>query len=143
MFLAVDYGKKRLGLAVGQVFPQGAGVLDPGDKQVFAKIERIIQERGVEGIVVGMPLRSQGEEGTIAPEIRQFANALATQTELPVYFEDERFTSSEAAAYLQSHEVKVSRASGKIDEVAAILILEQFLNRQKENILIKPDIDPR
>lgn len=131
MYLAIDFGLKRIGLALGTVYPRGAGVLD-GAKNIeiiFAELAQIIKENDVEAIVIGMPIRSAGEEGTIADKIRDFAGKLASFTKLPVYFEPEQFSSTEAKRMLIDNKKSHTRKGGEVDEVSAILILEQFLNQ--------------
>lgn len=140
-FLAIDYGKKRIGLAKGQIYPQGLGIIDgsKSDFEILAEIDQIAKENDVLGIVIGLPIRSQGEEGTIAPEIRQFAARLSKKTGLKIYFEPEQFTSSEAERIYRDKEIKYTRQEGSIDELSAVLLLEQFLNRGNIEE-IKPDL---
>lgn len=130
MLLGIDYGKKRIGLALGAVIPKGAGVLDAGAglKKIFAKISEICRENEVEKIIVGMPYRGE-EEGTLSTEIRKFAKGLEKETGLSIVFEPEQYTSTEAERLLSENGARFSRKGGEIDELAAILILEQYINR--------------
>lgn len=129
MFLAIDYGTKRIGFAIGSQIPRGAGVLDSakGD-EVLAAIKRITDKEEIEKIIIGLPVRSQGEEGTIAPEIREFAGKVQRATGLKIVFEPEQFTSAEAESLLIESGKKFDRSSGKVDELAAVLILEQYIH---------------
>ena len=133
-FLAIDYGEKRIGLAIGTIFPKGAGVVD-GDQpmeKIVAEIAKICRDEEVEKIVVGLPIRSQGEEGRIGLKARKLAVALIEKTGLEVYFEPEQYTSELATEILKQSGKSYSRASGKTDEMAATLILEQFINKRGE-----------
>ncbi len=131
MYLAIDYGKKRIGLALGRVLPRGAGVIDASKKReaIIFEIKEICRQNEVEKIVIGLPFRNQGEAGTLAGEIQNFGRDLERGTELPVVFEPEQFTSAEAERLLQDQ--SYNRKSGKTDEMAAVLILEQYLGEHK------------
>jgi len=141
MILAIDYGKKRIGLALGIVIPRGIGVIDGALKEdeILEKIKKICDENDVEKIVIGLPFRSQGEIGSLGDEIKLFSINLCSQTNLPVFFQDEQFSSSEAERLIGKIS-KDTRRSGKVDEIAATLILESFLDRKED---IKPDIEPK
>lgn len=127
MYLAIDYGKKRIGLALGQVIPKGAGIIDGTLPQevILNQIKSVCENNDVLGIVIGLPVRSQGEGGTLAGEIMQFGESVSEICRLPVYFEEEQFTSAEAERRLGNK--RDVRESGLLDEMAAVLILEQFL----------------
>lgn len=138
MFLGIDFGKRRVGLALGSTFAYGAGIAEAGE-DAFRKIAELCQGNDVSMIVVGMPIRSQGEDGTIASEIKAFTEKIHQISGLPIVFEPEQFSSTEAHRILAE---SGGKPEARIDEVAAILILEQFLNRLKEVGLnnIKADI---
>lgn len=130
-YLSIDYGKKRIGLAIGQIIPKGAGVIDgaQGLDQIISDIEKICTENEVEGIVIGLPLKKSGDLGEMVPDIQNLADKLNQKLKLPVHFEEEEFTSVEAENFLKEHHVNYTRKSGEVDELAAILILEQYLNK--------------
>lgn len=128
-YLAIDYGRKRIGLALGEMIPYGAGVVSGEDHTAaMEKIAKISTENEVGAIVVGLPIRSQGELGTLAEEIKIFSEKLSTKLNLPLYFEEEQFTSSEAEAELKER-FSGKLEPGKVDELAAILILERFFEK--------------
>lgn len=132
-YLAVDWGKKRIGLAVGTIFPKGAGVVDgeQASDKIIDSIKKVIAENDVTKIIVGLPILASGDEGNIASEIRTFAGNLSDETGLNVIFEPEEYSSVEAAEQFAALGKKVDRASGKLDELAAVLILEQYINHIK------------
>lgn len=130
MYLAIDYGKKRIGLAVGQAIPKGIGFID-GTKSfdlISSEIKKICDDNEVKGIVIGLPVWSGGEEGGMAKEIKSFAGRLEKSIGLPIYFEPEQYTSEEAEEILKESNKHYPRKSGKVDELAAEIILEQFLS---------------
>jgi putative Holliday junction resolvase len=133
MYLAIDWGKKRIGLAVGSVIPKGAGVIDGAKKreEILSEIEKVAKEYEVNKVVIGLPIRSGGEEGNLANEIREFGEAVKNKLNVPVEYEPEQFTSSEAEKILEEQGHKFNRDEGKVDELAAVLILEQFLNEKE------------
>lgn len=141
-YLAIDFGKKRIGLAVGGIYPNGNGIVDAeqGRSFVLETIAKMCKDEHVFGVVVGLPTRSNGDPGTLDKEIREFAHDLSHKTKLPVYFEDENFSSAEAERLLLIHNKALNRKGGYVDEMSAIIILEQFLKRKDESKNIKPDI---
>lgn len=132
MYLAIDYGKKRIGLALGEMLPKGAGVIENTGsfEGIITKLKEKISEHRVTGLVLGLPMRSQGEEGTLATEIKELGQMIERETGLPVSLEEEQFTSSEASAILRN---KKDLKKGDLDEMSAVLILEQFLNGKNDS----------
>jgi putative Holliday junction resolvase len=129
--LAVDYGTKRLGLAVSDPGGKYALPLEtielPPRARAAAVAERAA-ERGVETIVVGRPKRAGGEDSALWPEIQKFARALERRG-FRVCFEDEAFSSTEAQSLLAERPGERPARTLPADAVAAKVILEQFLAR--------------
>ncbi len=131
--LAFDYGKRRIGVAVGQKItgsasPVGtAGNTDNGPD--WATIDRWVREWSPQLLVVGMPWHADGTPSPMTEDVRTFAAALGRYS-LPVADVDERFSSLEAAERLRT-----ARAEGRrgriskeaIDAAAAVLIAERWL----------------
>ena len=133
MFLAIDYGKKRMGLAIGKVIPKGAGMID-GTKSrqvVFDQIAKICSENEVHKIIIGLPFLGSGDEGSLVEEAREFGQNLSKELSIPVDYEEEQYTSAEAERIIAENNVKYDRKDGKVDEMAAVLILEQYINNIK------------
>jgi putative Holliday junction resolvase len=128
MYLGVDYGKKRIGLALGAFLPKGAGVIENknSEKSLF-DIAKLCEEKEVERIIFGIPMRSDRSEGDLASEIREFAQKLNKITDIPVEYEEEQFTSVEAEKILAENRGQKGYKELKIDELAAVLILEQYI----------------
>lgn len=135
MYLGIDFGKKRIGLALGQLIPKGAGVIDGTKslKEVIEAIKQICLENEVSGVVIGLPKKPSGSPGELAEDIKIFAGKLKEATGLPIHFEEEGFTSVEAEEILKESGKNYSRKSGKTDEMAAILILEQYINHLNDS----------
>lgn len=129
--LAIDYGSRRMGLAVSDalgITAQGLETLERKNKRSdFARLERTIREYQVTEIVLGNPLRMSGEEGTQSRKVAEFAEELRRHFELPVHLWDERLTSSEANRLLREAEVSLHRRTQAVDRMAATLILQSFL----------------
>lgn len=129
--LAIDYGSRRMGLAVSDalgITAQGLDTLERRNKRSdFARLERTIREYQVTEIVLGNPLRMSGEEGTQSRKVAEFAEELRRRFGLPVHLWDERLTSSEANRLLREAEVSLQRRTQAVDRMAATLILQSFL----------------
>lgn len=130
--LGIDFGTKRIGLAVSDPLGIIARPLETiaNDKTTLHKINKVIQELGIEAIVVGLPFNLKGERGQKAAEVENFIDQLKNSTQLPVFEADERFTSSTAKATLLQMGVKKKQRQdkSKIDLMAAALILQSYLD---------------
>jgi putative transcription antitermination factor YqgF len=118
-----------LGLAVSD--PDGKYALPLDFLEVPARaraaaVARLAQDRGADTVVVGRPMRRAGEDSGLWPQIEKFAQRLRARG-LNVVFEDEAFTSVEALSQLGRQ--RSGAAKGRIDAVAASLILKQYLER--------------
>ena len=132
--LALDLGERRIGLAVGGdpgdlIFPAGYLERTKLSRDIQLVLE-IAADRDAGGIVVGIPYSLDGGLGEGAKKAQGFVRALQRATELPVYSEDERFTSVEAEGLLREAGQQPSRNRGSVDEAAAALILRRYLERQ-------------
>lgn len=137
--LGVDLGHKRIGLAVTDedgtiAFP--AGTLDSrGRQKDLARLRAMIDERGIERAVVGLPLHLDGRHGPEAEKAMAFAEALAKTSGIPVDTLDERWTSKEAERLLAPATAKKRdqrRVKGAVDEMAASILLQTYLARRPE-----------
>ncbi len=135
--LAIDYGSRRMGLAVSDqlgITAQGIETLQRRNKRSdFARLERVIRENEIKEIVLGNPLRMSGEEGTQSQKVAEFAEELRKKFELPVHLFDERLTSAEANRLLREADVSLERRVRAVDRMAAILILQAFLQSRSLN----------
>ena len=133
--LALDLGEARIGLAVGGdvggiIFPAGH-LLRTKLTQDIRSVVRIAGEKDADAFVVGVPYSLDGGIGPMAKRALGFIRYLQRSTSLAVYAMDERFTSVEAEALLREAGREPSRDKGSVDEAAAVLILQRFLEQQK------------
>ncbi len=129
--LAIDYGSRRMGLAVSDplgITAQGLETLQRKNKRAdFGRLERTIREYQVTEIVLGNPLRMSGQEGTQSQKVAEFAEKLRQRFALPVHLWDERLTSAEANRLLREAEVSTQKRVQAVDRMAAVLILQSFM----------------
>ncbi len=131
VYLGIDYGTKRMGLAwadeLGIALPLGA---IPGVKfkVCWDELRQVVKDRCVSCFVIGYPLHMDGSVGKRAKEVDQFVSRLEDEFGLPVRKVDERLTSLAAEEALGK---KVKPEDGKIDAAAASLILKDFLEGGK------------
>ena len=131
--LAVDWGERRIGLAVCD--PQGIlatglkTLVVRGPADALARIAAIAAERETERIVVGLPLLMSGARGEAAGNAQRFADALAARTGLPVDTYDERLTSAMSERRLREVGQRRGRTRSRVDQGAAVALLESYLLR--------------
>ena len=135
--LAIDMGSKRVGLAVSDelrltVRPLPALPRTPW-KRLLSSLAELCVQLDVRTIVLGLPLRLDGTEGDAASEVRRVGRNLQLSLKLPLFFQDERLTSKDAEASLRERGFGVSEISDRIDSEAASIILNDFLEVQKES----------
>jgi putative Holliday junction resolvase len=129
--LAIDFGSRRMGLAVSDLLgitAQGIDTLERKNKRSdFARLERVLREYQVQEIVLGNPLRMSGEEGRQSQKVAEFAEELRKKFQLPVHLFDERLTSAEANRLLREADLSIEKRAKAVDRMAAVLILQAFL----------------
>jgi len=130
--LGLDVGARRIGIAISDplgITAQGLDTLHRQNKRLdFEKLEKIVREYGVTQIVVGLPLRMSGLEGTQAEKMQLFAEELRKRFQLPVHLWDERLTSAQANRLLRETEMSIKRRGQVVDQMAAVLILQSFMD---------------
>jgi putative Holliday junction resolvase len=130
--LALDFGKRRIGLAVSDelgITAQGLPTLQRTNKaQDLEALGRVIRERGVTLVVMGQPLHMSGTEGRQANYAAQFARTLEAHTQVEVRLWDERLTTVEANRVLQQSGVSRQKQRAAVDRLSAVLILQSYLD---------------
>ncbi len=130
--LGIDYGKKRIGLAVSdpmRKIAQGLPTLaNTSLAQVFTELENIISDHEINKIVIGLPITMKAEVGKAAQVTNKFVTALKNRFELPTMVWDERLTSVLARRTMKELGKSPSKNKNKVDEIAAILILQSYLD---------------
>jgi len=131
--LAIDYGERHLGLAVGDTEHGVAmpfGELEVKSKErVLSEIENIVVKKGIERLVIGMPLNFKMRQTATGDAAKKFGNELRKILNIPVDFENEILSSLHAARFATKTKRRKSHA------VAAALILESWLARNKGGAL--------
>ncbi len=133
--LGVDFGARRIGVAVseGRVAVPLTIVEHESRERDLERVAAIAREREAGGVVVGLPLLMSGEEGEQARRTRRFGDALARRLDVPVVYQDERFSSvraEEATADVQAARGRGHRSveRRRIDDAAAAVILQAYLD---------------
>jgi len=134
--LGVDYGRKRLGIAVSDeseflASPRKTMLRSRSLDSDLTKLKKLVVDEDVKWIVVGLPLNMDGSHGPMAEEASAFAARLHAVSGLPVDLFDERLTSSEAERVLVEADVSRGQRKTLRDSLAATLILQGFLDRRR------------
>ncbi len=137
--LGVDFGDKRTGLAISnesRTIASGITQISVGGMQKTAEaVANIARERGVVGVVVGLPINMDGSHGPRAQHAEKFATLLIarlSETEgatIPVAMLDERMTTMAASRYLNETDTRGARRKGVIDTLSAEIILQNALDK--------------
>ncbi len=129
--LAIDYGTKRVGLALSDPMKILASPFDTfeNNKLLTSKILTLIKEKNVEKIVIGYPTNGDGSKTVLSDIIINFAAELSDKSGVPCELVDERFSSSVASDRILQTVVKKSKRRDKslVDKYAAAVILEDYL----------------
>lgn len=138
-FVGVDYGRKRIGLAISDATaflarPWQVVQVPDADPELSAAMiadffpHLMNDDDGLDGIVIGLPRRLDGSDNDQTADVRKFAHQLELITGIDVHLIDERLTSVEAEAQLATREKDWKKRKQQIDAVAAAIILQDFLD---------------
>lgn len=132
--LGIDYGERRIGLALSDptgtiASPLIALTRRKGKRPPWTEMERLVRQYEVESLVVGLPLALSGEDTDWTREVREFGAKLSERTGLPVHFQDERMTSVMAERAVRGIGLPKKKREEKerIDTAAASILLQSFL----------------
>jgi putative Holliday junction resolvase len=129
--LALDLGRARVGVAIDDELGSMAhprGVIDARDRPLLlAELRKMVAAEKVGRIIVGLPVDLRGHEGDPARNARLMAQVIADATGVTVEMWDERMTTMVAARSLEASGVRGKKAKARIDEAAAVAILESWL----------------
>ncbi|MCE2391279.1 MAG: Holliday junction resolvase RuvX [Proteobacteria bacterium] len=133
--MALDYGEARIGVAVSDptgVFARPLETIAARGRGAAPvnRIATLVREYDVGRIVVGLPLRFDGSSGSQAERSRAFGARVARRTGLPVDFFDERWSSEQARRALRDTGVPARKQKGRVDPIAASLILQAWMDRE-------------
>lgn len=130
--MGLDVGTKTIGVAMsdplGMLAHPITTVARQGVRKDCAVLEQLIADKGVERVIVGLPLELDGTEERSARLARQIGEAVREATGLPVHYLDERYSSVDAERRLIQADVSRARRKAVIDQAAAVLILQSYLD---------------
>jgi putative Holliday junction resolvase len=135
-YLAVDYGQKRVGLAISDELgiiasPAGYIARRAGKRPPVAEIVRRAEALEAKGFVMGLPLDGNGDETDWTREVRAVGAELEKRTGLPVRFLDERYTTSASLRAVREMGGSTRGRKGDVDAMAAAILLQNALNLAK------------
>jgi putative Holliday junction resolvase len=129
--LALDLGQKRVGVAVSDETRLAVRALPNLNrtnwKQLLKDVAALIREFDAKAMVIGLPLRLDGQEGEAAIDARRIAKNFALSLAIPVYLQDERLTSQEAESELRSSGFDQEEIGRLVDGESAVIIARDFL----------------
>ena len=139
--LAVDWGDKRIGLAISDELgflatPAGVITRRAGKRPPIAELMRKAEELGAQGYVFGLPLAPSGEETDRSREVRDVTAKLASRQALPVRLVDERFTTSAALRSIKEQGGSTRGRKEDVDALAAAVLLDGVLRAAKQGVLL-------
>ncbi len=130
--LALDFGKKRIGVALSdelQITAQGLETLERTNiREDIARLCRLVSESKVARIIMGNPLHMSGQEGRQTEFVRDFGERLQSASGIPVEFLDERLTTVQAQRVLRQSGVSIQKRAKAVDRLAAVILLESYLD---------------
>ena len=136
--LCLDYGDKRIGMAVSddlRLTAQSKGVIERKNfKSDITKILDVIKTSQIVEIVIGIPRNMNGSLGTQAEKVFEFIEKLKSKIDIPVYHWDERLSSSAVEKVLIQAKVRRKKRKKVIDQMAAQYILQGYLDHKKLSI---------
>jgi putative holliday junction resolvase len=132
-FLAVDYGRKRIGLAISDPLgmiasPVGFITRREGKRPPITKILARAAELEAVGFVLGLPLDGEGNETDWTAEVRALGAEISKRSGMPVRFYDERFTTAAALRTIREMGESTRGRKGDVDSLAATILLQHALN---------------
>ena len=135
-FMGIDYGVKRVGLAISDPLGIIAGPVGfiqrrAGKRPPLAKVIERAKELEARGFVIGLPLDGEGNESEWTAEVRAFGAELGKRTGMQVIFIDERFSTATALRAIRDMEESTKGRKGDVDSLAATVLLQNALDTHK------------
>jgi len=131
--LGFDLGEKTIGLALSDTLRSIATPMETLPRGKFSndavKIEKIIADQNVGGLIIGLPLNMDGTDGPSAQSARAFARNFAARTNVPIVFQDERLSTAAVTRTLIDADASRKRRAEVVDKMAAAYILQGALDR--------------
>lgn len=134
-YLAIDHGSKRIGLAISdpmKIIAKPFKTITYNNRdEFFTLFIKILEEKDVECIVLGLPIGMKGQETLQTKNVLEFQKKLKLKIKIPVFLQDERLSSLSAKKSLIQQKIKTGHNKSKIDETAAAIFLQQFLDTNR------------
>jgi putative Holliday junction resolvase len=134
-FLGIDHGNRRVGLALSDplkiIAKPFQTITYKNVENLCSQLKTIIIENDVERIVLGMPIGMLGQRTQQTEKVTKFADVLKCEMNIPISLEDERLSSVSAEKALIQQNVKTGHNKGRVDETAAAIFLQQYLERTR------------
>ena len=134
--LALDLGKRRIGLAVSDslwITAQGLPTLERTNIRAdLAALQHLISEHEIRLILMGNPLNMSGREGRQVAYTREFGERLAERTGVEIKYWDERLTTVEAQRVLRESGISIAKRARAVDRLAAVILLESYLDSERD-----------
>ena len=130
--LGLDFGRARIGVAISDELQMLAHPLEtiPANEEPASRVAVIVREKQVDHVVAGIPRQMNGQIGTAATEVLEFVEKLRAILPCPVVTWDERLTTAAAHRALREAGKKTRNTRGYVDQVAAQMILQSYLDRR-------------
>lgn len=136
--LGLDIGTKRIGIAQSDILGFLASPVESyerkGLKRDVEYIANMIKQKDADTVVLGLPLKMNGEEGQSVDMVKNFAEALSAITEAKIVFQDERFTTVMAQKVLLEADMRREKRKQVVDSVASQIILQTYLDKNQNKI---------
>ncbi len=130
--LAIDYGTRRVGLALSDPLKMIASpyrtIINKGNSNLIVEIERIIASEDVEKTIIGLPLGMAGQITEQTKKVEEFADKLIARG-IAIEYEDERWSSVAAKRSMKEQNIKSGYNKELVDQTAAAIFLQQYLDR--------------
>jgi RNAse H-fold protein YqgF len=139
--LALDFGRARIGAAISDELQLLAHPVEtiPANQKALSRVAEIVRERKVDHVIAGIPRQMNGEIGAAATEVLQFVEKLRAILPCPVVTWDERLTTVAAHRALRDAGKKTRDTRSYIDQVAAQMILQSYLDRRAADAARRSD----
>ena len=131
--LGLDYGERRIGVALSdplQIIAKPLTIIDRKKTDYILQISKIISENEITSVVVGLPLTLGGKYSKQTDIVLSFIEKLKSKLTIPVLEIDERLSTLSAKKSLQTQNVKTGHEKGRVDETAAAIFLQEYLDSQ-------------
>ena len=136
-YLGLDYGAKTLGVSLSDETATIASTLKTirynTDEELLVELDKIIKEFNIKEVVLGLPLNMNGSSSVRGAETYSFKDKIEKKLGVKVYLQDERLSTVEAEKILIGSHIRRNNRKKVIDSMAAVIILQTFLDRGKGN----------